>query len=42
MELSDHKSERDTWRYIQASEDDMEEVLESASVCRTECTWRQF
>ncbi len=27
VKLSGHKSERDTWRYIQASEDEMEEAL---------------
>ncbi len=30
-DLSSHKSERDTWRYIQASEDEMEETLESVT-----------
>ncbi len=31
MELSGHKSERYIWRYIQASEEEMEETLESVT-----------
>ncbi len=31
LELSGHKSEPHIWRYIQASEDDMEETLESVT-----------
>ncbi len=42
MELSGHKSERYIWRYIQASEEEMEEALESASVCRTSVSKRKL
>ncbi len=35
LELSGHKSERYVWRYIQASEDEMEKALESESIGRT-------
>ncbi len=31
VELSGHKSERYIWRYIQASDDEMEETLESVT-----------
>ncbi len=33
VELSGHKSERYIWRYIQASDNEMEEALEGADLC---------